>query len=332
MILVLTIGSMPGYGQLLPFACAGNMESYGVQGLPNSVFFWEIEGGEIVSGQGNDTVVVRWNYATGTHRISVTEQTVYGCFGTPVSSGVDINAPVADIGDDAGFCEGDSLLLDARTTYSSSLSYLWSDNSTNPTLVTRQAGIVWVKITGADGCADYDSASVSVYDPPAVDLGKDTSLCGSNLLLVDAGDYSAYRWSTGDIINPLLIDGNRSEPEAIWVEVTDQNGCKGSDTLIVGVCSIDLLFADMPNTITPGDKNGQNDTWVIPHIEMFPEAVLEIYDRWGRLIFRTANVADNPWNGESMSGQEMPMDAYFFVLDLKMKGVDPITGYVNVIR
>ena len=51
-----------------------------------------------------------------------------------------------------------------------------------------------------------------------------------------------------------------SEPEVLWVEVTDENGCQGSDTLILEVCDANLLFNDMPNTITPGDKNGQNDT------------------------------------------------------------------------
>ena len=60
--------------------------------------------------------------------------------------------------------------------------------------------------------------------------------------------------------------------------------------------------------------------------------VLEIYDRWGRLIYRTNDVFGNPWNGESMSGKEMPMDAYYFVLDTKTAHAKPLTGYVNVVR
>lgn len=303
-----------------------------MQGLLNSVFFWDIEGGEIIDGQGSDTIIVRWNYDRGTHQIAVTEQSVFGCFGIPVEAELEINAPLANIGDEAGVCEGDSYEFDAETNYAYALTYLWSDNSTNSTYVTSDSGVVWVQVTGADGCTDYDSAHLTLHDLPIVELGNDTSLCGSAAWFVDAGDYASYLWSTGDIINPLMVDGRRTEPEVLWVEVTDFNGCKGSDTLILEVCDVYILFETIPNTITPGDKNGQNDTWVIPHIEMFPDAVLEIYDRWGRLIYRTNDVYNNPWNGESMAGQEMPMDAYYYVLDIQISHVEPLTGYINLIR
>ncbi len=65
---------------------------------------------------------------------------------------------------------------------------------------------------------------------------------------------------------------------------------------------------------------------------MFPDAVLEIYDRWGRLVFSTDDIINNEWKGRTMSGKPLPMDAYFFVLDLKVAHVKPITGYVNIIR
>lgn len=90
---------MLGYGQGLPFACAGSMESYGVQGRPNSVFDWVVDGGTIVSGAGNDTIILRWDYQRRNHRISVTEHTEYGCAGVPVEASLNIQAPVADIGD-----------------------------------------------------------------------------------------------------------------------------------------------------------------------------------------------------------------------------------------
>lgn len=326
---------MLGYGQSLPFACAGSMESYGVQGWENSFFHWDVEGGEIIAGLGNDTIIVRWNYDRGTHRISVIEESEHGCFGVPVEAELNVQAPVADIGDEVGVCDGDSYEFNAETTYEYALTYLWSDNSTNSTFVTSDSGTVWVQVAGADGCSDYDSAHLELYPLPVVDLGNDTTLCGDETWLVYAGNYASYIWSTGDIINPILVDGRRSEPEALWVEVTDYHGCIGSDTLILEVCDIYILFAEIPNTITPatgGVGDGQNDVWKIPNIEMFPEAVLEIYDRWGRLIWRSNDIANNPWNGESMSGREMPMDAYYYVLDLKVSHIEPITGYINIIR
>ena len=331
-LLCIILIPVAGHGQGLPYACAGSMESYGVSGMLNSVFIWTVDGGQIISGQGNDTVSLRWDYDRRSHIIEVIEETESGCFGPPVQATLDINAPVADIGDNEEVCEDDLFIFNAETSYLTSVIYHWSDSSSGTTYSTGTEGTVWVRITGTDGCADYDSAFLTVNPLPVVDLGNDTSLCGSALLTIDAGSFTSYQWSTGDIINPIVVDGRRTEPEYLWVEVTDGNGCLGSDTLILEVCNVYLLFANMPNTITPGDKNGQNDRWVIPNIELFPDAILEIYDRWGRLVYRTDDINDNPWNGESMSGKELPMDAYYFVLDIKVAHIKPITGYVNLIR
>jgi gliding motility-associated-like protein len=323
---------MLGYGQSLPFACAGSMESYGVQGMQNSVFDWVVDGGTIISGAGNDTIILRWNYQRRNHRISVTEHTEFGCAGVPVEATLSIQAPVADIGDQEEICADSRFTFDAETSYLTNVTYLWSDSSTNSTLNTANPGYVWVKITGTDGCADYDSAQLAVNPLPLVYLGEDTALCGTSTLLVDAGNFAYYNWSTGDNSSSVTVDADRKEDEPLWVEVTDDKGCMGTDTMILEVCDAYLLFSNIPNTITPGDKNGQNDTWIIPNIELFPDAVLEIYDRWGRLIYRTADVANNPWNGETMSGKELPMDAYYYVLDIKVAHTKPVTGYVNLIR
>jgi len=189
-----------------------------------------------------------------------------------------------------------------------------------------------VKITGTDGCADYDSAHLTVNPLPVVDLGKDTALCGTSILILDAGEFNHYEWSNGGISSNIQVDGQRTEPEQVWVQVTDDRECRGADTIMLEVCDIYLLFSNIPNTITPGRKDGKNDRWIIPNIDLFPDAVLEIFDRWGRLIFRTRDVFNNPWEGESMSGKEMPMDAYYYVLDIGAAHTKPVTGYINVIR
>jgi gliding motility-associated-like protein len=323
--------SVAGHGQSLPYACAGSQESYGVSGMPNSVFMWTVDGGVIVGGQGSDSIRVQWNRDRRTHTLSVIEETVHGCFGIPVEATLDINAPVADIGDEEAVCAGDVFDFDATTSYITSLSYLWPDGSTNATYSTGTGGTVWVSVTGTDGCADYDSALLTINPLPAVDLGPDTSLCGTATLLLDAGVFQSYTWSTGDIVNPLSVDGQRRQPEVFWVEVTDENGCQASDTLVMGVCDVYILFAHIPNTITPGN-DGKNDSWIIPHIELFPDAELEIFDRWGRLVWRSGDIYNQPWKGETMSGKELPMDAYYYVLDLKVNHVEPLTGYINVIR
>ena len=152
-------------------------------------------------------------------------------------------------------------------------------------------------------------------------------------MLIDAGDFSAYAWSTGDIINPIVLDGRRTQNDTLWVTVTDANGCVGSDTLVMEICAFDKFFANIPNTITPSHINGKNDVWQIDNIDLFPDAVLDIYDRWGRLIYHGENLDPlNVWDGRSMSGKEMPMDSYYYVIELNYRTLEPLVGYINVVR
>lgn len=303
--------------------------------LPNSTFIWDVTGGTIEKNY-NDSIDVKWSLEHGNFSITVTEISQFGCMGQMVTANVVLKGPVADIGDEAEICEGDVFTFDGTTTYNSEVTYLWPDGSTGTTYTTGNDGYVWVKVTGADRCASYDSAYLTIHPLPDVSIGKDTTLCGTQTMTLDAGFFSSYNWSTGDIVGSIVVDGERIEPETIWVEVTDEHGCRGSDTIVLNVCDAALLFAGMPNTITPGKEgsagDGYNDVWIIPNIELFPDAVLEIYDRWGRLVYRTNNVAGEPWKGESMSGKPLPMDAYYFVLDIKVANVKPVTGYVNLIR
>jgi gliding motility-associated-like protein len=325
---------MLGYGQVLPYACTGSMEIYGVTGLPHSTFIWEVQGGNVIAGNDNDTVLVQWDMRRGSHRIQVTEITQYGCEGNPVFANVNVTAPVADIGDESEICAGDSMIFDATTSYFTPVTYLWNDSSMNSTLVRRNEGLVWVRVSGADGCTDYDSAYLYVHPLPIVYLGEDTALCGDETLVLDAGSgYTFYQWSNGSVINPIVVDGNHADNDTLWVSVTNGYGCAGSDTIVLISCDFAKYFKNIPNTITPSHIDGKNDVWRIDNIDLFPNAVLDIYDRWGRLVYHAKGLDPlNVWDGRSMSGKELPMDSYYYVIDLNYKGLEPIVGYINIVR
>jgi len=89
----------------------------------------------------------------------------------------------------------------------------------------------------------------------------------------------------------------------------------------------------MPTAITPGDGNGLNDFWEIDELSNFSQAVVEIFDRWGTLVWRSEPGYSTPWDGRNMRGNEMPMDSYHFVIELNTDAKkDFITGVITVIR
>ncbi len=321
--------------------CAESRELYWVKGYIDSEFSWFPKGGVVVDGDGEDTVSIQWGYQTGDYQMEVVEITSAGCTGVTFATGT-IQAPEVDLGYDYyEICDGDSLVLDATGSYAEPYLIEWhNDSILSPTYAAKKTEIIWVRITDADGCIRYDSVDFTSHSVPKVYLGEDTVLCDvENPLELTAKDesgssYANYEWYSamqdGIIsVSPNIFVGPGYD--TISLIVTDINGCKETDTISIYACDVNEMFRDMVNTFTP-NNDGTNDLWNITNfMHLFPDAVLEIFDRWGRLVYRTENVATEPWDGTS-NNREMPMDSYFYVLELNYMNLEALSGTVNLIR
>jgi gliding motility-associated-like protein len=82
------------------------------------------------------------------------------------------------------------------------------------------------------------------------------------------------------------------------------------------------------NTFSPnGDDN--NDFWVISNLNKYPSNRLEIYNRYGQLIFKKTNY-QNDWNG-TYFGEELPSGTYYYILDTNSEA-GKFKGSVSIIR
>jgi gliding motility-associated-like protein len=332
-----TAVSVHGQDRLDP-ACAESVERYGVTGLDNSSYYWYFDHryGQIIDGDGTDTVTIRWGYQTHDVELEVLEMTSSNCSNNPSKAIVTIMAPDVDLGNPfPEICEGDTLVLDAGNHYQQDYEILWSNGSTSQEYMASTSGEIWVRIIDGFGCIRYDTVSLLVHPLPEVNLGNDTIYCNQQMpLVLEPGNFMTYDWTStngnSSIHSSYDVSSPSENPDTIILNIMDYHGCPGSDTLIVFPCNIPELFKNMPNTITPnGDED--NDVWNIPYMEFFDKAVLEIFDRWGRLVYRTANVAGEPWDGTS-KGRPLPMDSYYYVLNLNVLNTPPIVGTVNLIR
>jgi len=336
-LIIFNIHFSSGQVQLEP-ACAESIEQYGVTGFSDSQFWWYFDHsyGEIIDGDGTDTVMIHWGYGTGEVELEVLEVTSEGCSNVPSLATLDIMAPNVDLGFDfPEICDQDTLLLSVGNDFQAPYEILWYDGSSTEDYLATQTEQIWVRVMDGYGCIRYDTVSLLVHPLPEVNLGDDTILCDvRNPYYIDPGDYAQYNWvsSSGNESNASDMDIFPASlgSDTIVLTITDYNGCLTSDTLVIFPCNLEVLFQDMPNTITPNGDD-ENDVWNIPYMDFFDDAILEIFDRWGRLVYRTTNVLEEPWNGTS-GGRNLPMDSYYFVLNLSMLGAQPIVGTVNLIR
>jgi gliding motility-associated-like protein len=135
--------------------------------------------------------------------------------------------------------------------------------------------------------------------------------------------YSVY-WIDG-----ILTQDRLNIPNGTYsVVVTDKNSCALPLDVVIGVIGSELCL-EIPDIITP-NNDGYNDTWVIKNIDMFPNAEVFVFTRWGKLVFNSKNLAANPWNG-TFKGKLLPTDSYHYVLHLN-DGSKPRSGIISIIR
>jgi gliding motility-associated-like protein len=89
-----------------------------------------------------------------------------------------------------------------------------------------------------------------------------------------------------------------------------------------------LLTLKIPNAFTP---NGDfvNDTWRIENLDAYPGATVQIFNRYGQLVYRSVGYA-KAWEG-TLNGNPLPIGTYYWVIDPK-NGKTPISGSVAIIR
>ncbi|HLS30449.1 MAG TPA: choice-of-anchor L domain-containing protein [Flavobacteriaceae bacterium] len=84
-----------------------------------------------------------------------------------------------------------------------------------------------------------------------------------------------------------------------------------------GVTKLEVYVIKYPKFFTP-NADGINDTWNIRDLEENPEAVVYIFDRYGRLL-KSIRPYGRGWDG-TFNGKQMPSNDYWFKVEYKVNG------------
>jgi gliding motility-associated-like protein len=82
------------------------------------------------------------------------------------------------------------------------------------------------------------------------------------------------------------------------------------------------------NAFTP-NGDGVNDLWEIPALAAYPNCVVKVYSRWGKLVFQSIGYS-KPWGGK-YSNVLLAVGTYYYVIDPgdQQKAV---SGILTIIR
>jgi gliding motility-associated-like protein len=142
--------------------------------------------------------------------------------------------------------------------------------------------------------------------PPPVTgkfLPPDTTKCNySTISIIPTREFSSYAWSNGQNTATIAV----TDPGLYTLHVIDDNGCAGTDFIQIrdSTCP---QFAFIPTAFTP-NGDGKNDRFKVVFAGPTSDFKLAVYDRWGRMVFESADPF-TAWDG-TVSGNPLPAGTY----------------------
>jgi len=232
-------------------------------------------------------------------------------------------------------CYGTTVNLDTVFNFTNLTNgwYLTNGNPVdNPNSIT-QSGLYEVFVADSANC--QDDAKVNIVFLPKV--MADASDAGVALLntphqLYGSGSGTQFLWTPSSLLNFSTIQNpiaTLTTDTKFYLTVTDNDGCKGYDTLLVKVLNVPGFY--IPKAFTP-NGDGLNDIFKPVPVGITKLNYFKVFDRFGQVIFETTTLGVG-WDG-TFKGKKQNLDTYVYIIsgEFQHNETKVIKGNVILIR
>lgn len=184
-------------------------------------------------------------------------------------------------------------------------SYIWSTDETTSEIDITEIGDYAVTVTSIFGCETTVVFNVIESQPANIEVVEIIDFSDPNNITITVTGIGNYAYA---LDNGAPQESNVFENVTLGyhtITIIDLNGCSQVDREVVVI--------DTPKFFTP-NNDGYFDTWHISGVETLPGTVVNIFDRYGKLL-KTLNSSSSGWDG-NYNGQRMPTNDYWFVADV----------------
>ncbi|RYC52352.1 T9SS type B sorting domain-containing protein [Flagellimonas olearia] len=253
------------------------------------------------------------NLSAGTHVVFIRD--AEGCdtnVFVEIEPGVNLGATVTPMYECTGNIPSNSLdIIFEDPTVSADV--LYALDSTDPADMQLSAdftnmtpGDHYITIAHANGCMTTYDFTIEGYEPLTLILENNTI---NQITAVAEGGVAPYTFYFDDVDNGSENTFYINRTDTYTVTVIDQNGCQATAEIFM-----EFIDIEMPNFFTP-DGDGLNDTWIPDNIEGFPDVLIKIYDRYGRVVEEMTRNTQG-WDG-NYDGKPLPTGDYWYVVRLQ---------------
>ena len=191
----------------------------------------------------------------------------------------------------------------------------------------------------AHGYCAADTSFVSFFivnTPPQILCAKDTIVellfdspyfeAINDSLNAKANDSCGISKILNDYNNTSTINGQKFQEGTYpitwiaWDLADNDNYC---------ISTITVKKFNIPNFFSP-NNDGYNDTWEFTLSDNHPNAIIEVFNRWGEKVWTSDRGYYTKWNGQGNDGRTVPDDGYVYVITENGKVI--ATGSVTILR
>jgi gliding motility-associated-like protein len=299
---------------------------------------WKQYGFFFTTPVNNPVIVLRMtNNAPGGigNDIALDDITFRPCGPAVITSSLQGNSDTVDI------CEGNTNTYTFNATLSSGYvspvyqwqvstdsGKVWKDIAGANTITYQRnltaAGFYWYRLTVIEqsvvnvvACRiASNNVAVNVHSKPFVNAGPDRIMIAGNIIIIDGkvtGENPVYYWDPPDYLNDFKIEKPSASPVndiTYTLYATSPFGCSNQDAASIKV--VKGIF--VPTAFTP-NNDGKNDRWRIPFLDPLFGATVNVYNRFGQLVYHTEATTVN-WDG-NLNGVPQPTGTYVYTISYK---------------
>jgi gliding motility-associated-like protein len=248
--------------------------------------------------------------------------------------------PQVSIGPNENYCYGDQLQMTPTVIPSnySRYQYNWKPvtvfdkaATARPLFRSLSDASVALTVTTLHGCTGTAGKNIKVYTYPHVEAGPDViTAAGKPVTLRGTIDnpLATILWTPAAYLsNPGILTPVATPLAAQLYYLTATNAtCIAYDSVLVKVYN----EINVPNAFSP-NGDGIHDKWTVDYLEDYPLATIDVFNRWGQLVYHTDASHANGWDG-TLNGKPLPAGAYYYIIQPRANGYGKITGALTLIR
>lgn len=169
---------------------------------------------------------------------------------TNSTCGLTVSASVNGI---STICSGQNATL----TASGGITYLWSTGATSNSISVSPSSTTnySVIVTGANGCTDITSGTVTVTPYPIAVISPNSTICSGDAVMLNASGGANYLWSTGETTASIQVNPNTVTNYSV---IVSNGNC--SDTAYTSVSVLPSPTASVTSNISTPITYGQSAT------------------------------------------------------------------------